>query len=293
MSRRHKRPRPITAAQRAAARANGARSHGPVTAEGKATSARNAVRHGLAVSSLVLNNEDREKFNALIDSYIDEYQPATKTEMDLVEQMTASKWLLERCWTLEAATLDFSLEKMRLEVDSQVIKTDEAMRSALAFERSVDESNAFTQLNRYAARHSREWHRNLDKLRTIQKERYSQHQTAHEVSGKQELPNEPEPLIPSQHQTAHEVSGSQAQQTPAHEVSGKDVSSKQELPNEPEPSAQNPERERGDSAAASTQNPELQRRENTFLRNEPVEGLTPVPPALYDPPRAPEVLVIR
>ena len=40
----------------------------------------NALRHGLSASSLVLNNEDRENFNHLLDSYIAEYQPATQTE---------------------------------------------------------------------------------------------------------------------------------------------------------------------------------------------------------------------
>ena len=44
---------------------------------------------------------------------------------------------------------------MRAEVDSQM-RTDEAIRGALTFARCVDESNALTQLNRYAARHSRE-----------------------------------------------------------------------------------------------------------------------------------------
>src|SRR4051812_21894342 len=184
MSKRHKRPRPTTEAQRAAARANGAKSNGPVTDEGKAKAAMNALRHGLsAVSTVVLNNEDREKFAALLDSYIDEYQPATQTERDLVQYMTASKWLLERCWTLEAATLDFSLEKMRAEVDSQM-KTDQAVRSALAFMRSTDESSALAQLNRYAARHSREWHKAVDKLRAIEAERRAG------AAEKQELPNE-------------------------------------------------------------------------------------------------------
>ena len=74
MSKRHKRPRPTTEAQRAAARANGAKSHGPVTDEGKAKAAMNALRHGLTAATLVLTTEDKPKFDELLGSYIDDDQ---------------------------------------------------------------------------------------------------------------------------------------------------------------------------------------------------------------------------
>src|SRR5580765_1552937 len=77
---------------------------------------------------------------------------------------------------------------MRAEVDSQM-KTDQAVRSALAFMRSTDESSTLAQLNRYAARHSREWHKAVDKLRAIQAERRA------DSAEKQELPNEPGDLV--------------------------------------------------------------------------------------------------
>jgi hypothetical protein len=43
-------PRPRTPAQIEASRRNGARSKGPVTAEGKARASRNALKHGLTAT---------------------------------------------------------------------------------------------------------------------------------------------------------------------------------------------------------------------------------------------------
>src|SRR5215467_1114093 len=58
----------------AAARANGALSHGPTTPEGKARSSQNALQHGLFSTTVVLATEDPEEFRALLDDYCDYYQ---------------------------------------------------------------------------------------------------------------------------------------------------------------------------------------------------------------------------
>ena len=51
-------PAARTPAQTLASRRNGARSKGPVTAEGKARASRNALKHGLsAMEHLVLEDE--------------------------------------------------------------------------------------------------------------------------------------------------------------------------------------------------------------------------------------------
>lgn len=179
-----KMPKPRTEAQRAAARANGAKSNGPATPEGKAKSALNALRHGLA-GSLVLTSESREKFEALLDGYLEEYQPQSQTENDLVVEMVAAKWQQQRCWTNTTALLDVTMDRLSAEVEAEFVDIDTGTRTALAFLKQADQSVALTLLNRYAARHGREYHRALDKLRRIQKERRE--------SPQPNPPNEPGP----------------------------------------------------------------------------------------------------
>jgi hypothetical protein len=55
--------------QSAASRANGAKSKGPATPEGRARASRNSLRHGLSSEIVVLPHEDRAHFEQLRDSY--------------------------------------------------------------------------------------------------------------------------------------------------------------------------------------------------------------------------------
>jgi hypothetical protein len=185
-------PKPRTEAQRAAARANGAKSKGPITAEGKSRSALNALRHGLLAGSLVLTSESREKFDALLEDYLDEYQPEGRTESDLVEAIVASKWLQQRCWTITNALMNVSMDRMADAIAAEFSEINNGARTALAFLQQADQSAALTLLNRYAARHDREWNRAIDKLRKIQKER---REGTAAPAGHCISPNEPDPNL--------------------------------------------------------------------------------------------------
>jgi hypothetical protein len=58
------------------ARTNGAKYHGPKTEAGRRKSAMNALTHGLyAASSIVLNQESPEQYQALLDAYTRQFQP--------------------------------------------------------------------------------------------------------------------------------------------------------------------------------------------------------------------------
>jgi hypothetical protein len=82
-------------------RANGARSHGPLTPQGKLQSSKNSVRHGLLTKCAVLPNESRENFEKLLDRYITRLRPADEIELGIVEEMVSAYWRTRRLWAIE------------------------------------------------------------------------------------------------------------------------------------------------------------------------------------------------
>jgi hypothetical protein len=87
-------------------RANGARSRGPVSPEGKKTSSLNALRHGLLSKCIVLANESRENFDALLAQHIQRFGPLDDVELGIVEEMVAAFWRLRRAWAIETRLHD-------------------------------------------------------------------------------------------------------------------------------------------------------------------------------------------
>ena len=86
-------------------RANAQKSTGPKTAEGKAKSSLNAVKHGLAAQHVLLPNEDAEAYQAVVQGWIDDLQPADTAEMALAERAAMADWRLKRCVRAEHARL--------------------------------------------------------------------------------------------------------------------------------------------------------------------------------------------
>src|SRR6516225_2944382 len=193
MSHKFRKPMPISDARRAAARANGAKSQGPVTPEGKAKSALNAITHGLTASAIVLTTESKEKYEALLASYLERCNPDGPIEIDLVEEIVAAKWQQRRVATMITALMDVTMDRMEKEIRDEFENIDNGVRTVLAFEKEAKQSATLALLNRYAARHAREYHRALRQLREIQSERRDQNDPP--SSPNEELQNEPDPDV--------------------------------------------------------------------------------------------------
>ena len=93
---------PVSDARAAASRRNGAKSRGPRTPEGKARSARNALRHGLrALHYVVLADEDAVEFQTLEVALLEEPAPEGALQLVLAHRVAVAAWRLARADRME------------------------------------------------------------------------------------------------------------------------------------------------------------------------------------------------
>lgn len=137
----------------AANRTNAQLSTGPRTQAGKQRSSLNALRHGLTARTAVLPTEDPAAFARHIQQFLDEYQPATPTEIQLVHELANTAWRLNRIPYLEADLLS------------------RATNSPTANFDIVDAHRALATLGLHGQRLSRQFQKTLQQLREIQEER--------------------------------------------------------------------------------------------------------------------------
>jgi hypothetical protein len=151
----------------ATSRANGAKSHGPITPEGLEKSSRNSLTHGFtSKKTIVLKCESEDEFQEMLGFYANTYRPDSPVERDLVHEMVACRWRMERLRTIETALLDSEMDR---ELPEGETPEDPGYRLAFAFRRLVDESRAISLASRYESRLHRiheHSHRMLRELQT-------------------------------------------------------------------------------------------------------------------------------
>ncbi len=129
-----------------ASRANGAKSRGPVTAEGKRNSCGNALKHGLLADTIVLKGELEERFLELLADFERELQPETTIELLLIQKMAAAQWRQFRLWGMEKAAMEYQIRKQAGTIGRG---EDNATRASLAFQALSDDSRSLDLFHRY------------------------------------------------------------------------------------------------------------------------------------------------
>ena len=92
-------------AQILANRGNAQLSTGPKTPEGKHAAGRNATRHGLTGTQIVIPGEDAAAYEELREGMRQSHKPANEAERILAEQIAANAWRLMRAQRVETAFL--------------------------------------------------------------------------------------------------------------------------------------------------------------------------------------------
>jgi hypothetical protein len=172
-------PRPRTPAQIEASRRNGARSRGPVTAEGKARSSRNALKHGLAAAEhLLLEGEDTGAYEELVTNLVEEVTPEREIEAQLTRRLAATFWKQARADRLEQKLFD-AAERPRLLTPDGYVEADPEATFDLA---------RFNAVRHYQAALARESLRILRTLKELRRNPLVASEPAYDVEE-----NEPEP----------------------------------------------------------------------------------------------------
>ena len=130
-----------TERQSESARINGAKSHGPISAEGKEKSSRNSLRHGCTAShTLLLACEDAGDLDRMLEKYNAMYKPTTLEEHDLVAEMCSARWRIRRATGIETALIDCEMVTEEPKLKQKFATVDTGMVLSAAFRSLADES---------------------------------------------------------------------------------------------------------------------------------------------------------
>ncbi|MEN8128557.1 MAG: hypothetical protein ABFR90_12260 [Planctomycetota bacterium] len=179
----------ISEKQLIANRKNALHSTGPASAQGRAVSSQNAIKHGLRAENAVIPGEDPAEFNRFREILLEDLDPAGALEVMLADRIVAGFWKLYRADRIEAELLrelnvfpegsnavkgDFkpSVTPNRTASGNQVDQTDSESRSPLElgkiFKQDMTHSNILARFRLYEGQIERSLYKALAELEKLQ-----------------------------------------------------------------------------------------------------------------------------
>jgi hypothetical protein len=139
-------------------------SNSRLSAAGAANMRFNAQTHGLTSKQAVIRGEDPAAYERLRQDLFEEYQPATRTEATLVDQLAKNDWRLQRAHKIEILTFNFEIDGLFPEA-----KTYPAAAPAMALQ--IGGKN-LDQVRRYMTAIERSYFRTLKELQHARQLRF-------------------------------------------------------------------------------------------------------------------------
>jgi hypothetical protein len=157
----------ISERQHEANRRNAAKSHGPITPEGRAAVRMNALKHGLTAEETILPTEDKTEFEQFQAAFEEECQPVGPIEQVLVEDIVAARWRMNRVRKMEPGFFAFRREDMKNWIN-HFPTLDAQAKLAMIVHNDAQQSDTLGKMSRYEARFERSFHKALKELQRLQ-----------------------------------------------------------------------------------------------------------------------------
>jgi hypothetical protein len=184
----------MTQRQLDANRLNAAKSHGPITPEGRAAVRLNALKHGLTAAEVILpTTEDKLEFEQFQASFVEECQPVGPIEQVLVEDIVINRWRMTRVRKMEPGFFALRLQALEKWIIKDHSALDAQAHLAYVFRDDAQDSDTLGKMSRYEARFERSFHKALKELQRLQALRAAVSDSGNGTVSQNPISPDPEP----------------------------------------------------------------------------------------------------
>jgi hypothetical protein len=183
----------ISERQQDANRRNAAKSHGPITPEGRAAVRHNALKHGFTAAEIILPTvEEQIDFQQFRLAFEEEYKPVGPTEEVLIEDMVTARWRMNRLRKMEPGFFALRREVLKDGI-TEFSTLDPQAQLALIVLDDARDTDTYGKMSRYEARFERSFYKALKELQRLKALRPALSDSGNGTVSQDPVPPHPEP----------------------------------------------------------------------------------------------------
>ena len=187
----------ISERQQDANRRNAAKSHGPITPEGRAAVRHNALKHGFTAAEIVLPTvEEQLDFQQFRFSFEEEYKPVGPTEEVLVEDIVIARWRLSRIRKMEPGFFAKGLHSLKRTREENYSNLSGHAHLVHVLSDDALYTDTYGKMSRYEGRFERTFYKALKELQRLQAVRAAVSDSGIGTVSQKPISPDPAPPVP-------------------------------------------------------------------------------------------------